>query len=534
MDDAVVIGAGPNGLVAANHLADAGWSVTVLEAASEPGGAVRTAELTVPGFRHDRFSAFYPLAVVSPALAGLDLDRHGLRWRRSPLTLANPMADGRCAIVGPDVATTAASVDRFCAGDGDAWAAMVTEWRKVAAPFLDMLFRPFPPVWPTVRLAGRLGAGERLRFARHLLLPVRRLVEERFGGDGAGSLLAGNALHADLSPESAGSGLYGWLLSCLAQDHGFPVPEGGAGRLTAALVDRLADRGGTVHCDQPVVEVVVRRGRAVAVRTADGTEVDARRAVIADVPAPTLYGRLVDRRHLPAALLDDVARFQWDPGTVKVDWALDRPVPWSAADARLAGTVHVTDGLDGLTEQAAQLATGRLPARPFLVFGQQAVTDPTRSPPGTDTAWAYTRVPRRLRGDAAGELDVAGGEAGWVERFADRMEDRVEALAPGFKASIRARHVAGPAALAAANQNLDGGAVGGGTAELHQQLLFRPVPGTGRPETPVAALYLASASAHPGGGVHGAAGANAARAALLPAARARAVAFGRAPLRPPR
>ncbi|HVX19741.1 MAG TPA: NAD(P)/FAD-dependent oxidoreductase [Acidimicrobiales bacterium] len=531
MTDAVVVGAGPNGLVAANLLADAGWSVTVLEAADEPGGAVRTAELTEPGFRHDRFSAFYPLAAVSPVFAGLRLEDHGLRWRRAPVALAHPLPDGRCAAIGPDVASTAASVDAFFPGDGAAWTAMVDEWRTVAAPFLDCLFRPFPPVGPAVRLAGRLGRVGTLRFARQLLLPVRRMAEERFGGDGAAVLLGGNALHADLAPEAAGSGLYGWLLGCLAQEHGNPVPEGGAGQMTAALVRRLERRGGSVRCGSLVTGVVVRGGRAVAVRTADGTEVDAGRAVLADVSAPALYGRLLDPDQLPAGFLGDLGRFQWDSGTVKVDWALDGPVPWAAEAARRAGTVHVADDVDNLTEHAAQLAMGRLPGRPFVLFGQPAVADPTRSPPGTGTAWAYARVPRRVRGDAAGELDVAGGQAGWLERFADRMEARVEALAPGFGSLVRARHVAGPADLEAADANLDGGAVNGGTAALHQQVLFRPLPGAGRPETPVAGLYLASASAHPGGGVHGAAGANAARAALLPAARARSVLFGRGPVR---
>lgn len=521
-----MVGAGPNGLVAANLLTDAGWSVTVLEAAAEPGGAVRAAE--VGGFRHDRFSAFYPLAAASPALRSLRLDDHGLRWRRAPVALAHPLPDGGCPTIATDVATTAGSVDRSWPGDGAAWESMVAEWRRVADPFLDCLLGPFPPVVPATRLAARLGPGGAVRFARHLLLPVRRMAAELFGGDGAAVLLGGNALHADLAPEAAGSGLYGWLLSCLTQDHGLPVPEGGAGELTAALVRRLEAGGGTVRCGTTVVEVVVRGGRAVAVRTADGTEVDAGRAVVADVSAPALYGRLVHPDVLPAGFVDDMTRFEWDPGTVKVDWALDGPVPWAADDARRAGTVHVADDFDNFTEHAAQVAMGQLPARPFVLFGQPRIADPTRS----EAVWAYTRVPRRVRGDAAGELEVAGGEAGWLDRFADRMEARVEALAPGFRSLVRARHVAGPADLEEADANLDGGAVNGGTAQLHQQLLFRPVPGTGRPETPVAGLYLASASAHPGGGVHGAAGANAARAALAPAPRARSVLFGRGRLRP--
>lgn len=525
--DAVVIGAGPNGLVGANRLADAGWSVTVLEAAPEPGGTVRSGELTVPGFRHDLFSAFYPLAVAAPPLRALRLEDHGLRWRRAPLVLAQALADGRSVAISTDVDVTAASVDRFAAGDGEAWLALYRHWRSIGDPFVDALFRPFPPVRPAARLLGSLGPTGALRFARQLLLPVRRMAEELFAGEGGGLLLGGSALHTDLSPESAGSGLYGWLLCCLGQEHGFPVPEGGASGLTDALVQRLATRGGTVRCGCTVVGVVVRRGRAVGVRTADGEVVEARRAVLADVPAPSLYGGLVPPADLPQGLLADLRRFQWDLGTVKVDWALDGPIPWLSEEARRAGTVHVADDFDNLTEFAAHIAMRLLPARPFLVVGQQSVSDPTRSPPGTDTAWAYSHVPRDVRHDAAGVIGCSGAPASWAEAYADRMEARIEERAPGFTARIRARHVFSPSGLEAANANLVGGAVNGGTSQLHQQLLLRPVPGFGRAETPIAGLYLASASAHPGGGVHGAAGANAARAALLPARRPRAWVLGR-------
>jgi len=531
--DAVVIGAGPNGLVAANRLVDAGWSVTVLEACPEPGGAVRTGELTLPGFRHDRFSAFYPLAAASPILRSMRLEEHGLRWRHAPLVLAHPLPDGRCVSLSTDVDVTATSLARFAPSDGDAWHALVEEWCRVEDQVLAALFRPTPPVGPLGRLAGRLGPLDTLRLVRHSLLPVRRMGEERFAGHGGRLLLAGNALHADLGPESAGSGLFGWLLACLGQRFGFPVPEGGAGELTAALVRRLRSRGGSLHCDTTVTEVVVRGGRAVGVRTASDGTVDARRAVIADVAAPVLYRELLDQDLVPASFLDDLDRFQWDLGTVKVDWALDGPIPWTADDARRAGTVHVADDLDNLTEFAAELAMGRLPSRPFLLAGQQSVADPTRSPPGTETAWAYTHVPRRVRRDGAGALDVSAGEAGWIDGFVGRMEARVEALAPGFRRLVRGRHILTPSGLQGADRNLDGGAINGGTSQIHQQLLFRPVPGFGRPETAIVGLYLGSAGAHPGGGVHGACGANAARAALLPADRVRATAFGRAPWRAP-
>jgi phytoene dehydrogenase-like protein len=210
-------------------------------------------------------------------------------------------------------------------------------------------------------------------------------------------------------------------------------------------------------------------------------------------------------------------RFERAHGTVKVNWALREPVPWGDPTVAGAGTVHVADSLDELTLTSAQLAMGQVPADPFLLVGQMTTSDPSRSPAGTESLWAYTHVPQHVRRDAAGEIDVpspAGPLTGpALERFVERMEDRIEQHAPGFRDRVLARHVQGPLDLEAANPSLVGGDIGGGSSQLHQQLVFRPVPGFARPETPVAGLFLGSASAHPGGSVHGACGANAARAA---------------------
>ncbi|GAA2585237.1 phytoene desaturase family protein [Streptomyces lienomycini] len=514
MPDAVVVGAGPNGLVAANLLVDAGWSVTVLEEQPEPGGAVRHDGEVAPGFVNDLFSSFYPLAAASPVLGGLRLQDHGLRWAHAPHVLAHPLTDGTCAVLDRDVATTAASLDAFAPGDGASWERLHEVWDRYRADILDALFTPFPPLRAGARLALRLRGAGGLRLARTLVLPVRRLGEEEFRGEGGKLLLAGNALHADLAPEAAGSGGFGWLMSMLGQTYGFPVPVGGSGALTDALVHRLRARGGTLRCGRRVERVLVRDRRAVAVRTAGGETVAARRAVLADVSVPALYGGLVDPVDLPDQVLTDLRHFQWDFATFKVDWALDGPVPWRCEDAARAGTVHLADGLDELTRFAAQIAMRQVPDRPFSLFGQMTTTDPTRSPSGTESAWAYTHVPHDIRADAGEEGITGSWDTREQELMADRVERQVERFAPGFRALVRARRVLAPPTLQAMNANLEGGAINGGTTAMHQQLVFRPVPGTGRPETPVAGLFLASAGAHPGGGVHGAPGANAARAAL--------------------
>lgn len=533
MPDAVVIGAGPNGLVAANLLADAGWTVEVLEAEDTPGGAVRHDRGVDPAYVSDVFSAFYPLAAASPVLAGLRLHEHGLRWSHAPSVLAHPLRDGRCAVLSRNIQETARSLDTFAAGDGDSWREQFEVWRKLRSPLLDALFTPFPPVRAGARLAAAVRAGGGLRLARTMLLPVRRLGEELFGGEGGRLLLAGNALHADLAPEAAVSGGFGWLMTMLGQTFGFPVPVGGSGQLTAALVRRLEGRGGTVRCGERVAEVVVRGGRAVAVRTAGGESVPAGRAVLADVSAPALYGGLVEERHLPDQLLADLRGFQWDFATFKVDWALSRPVPWSAEGAASAGTVHVADGVDALTRFAAQIAMGQVPDRPFALFGQMTTADPSRSPAGTESAWAYTHVPGRVRGDAGDDGLTGAWDRREEEAMADRVEAQVERVAPGFRSRIRARRVLSPSTLESLDANLRSGAINGGTTALHQQLVFRPTPGAGRPETPVKGLYLASSGAHPGGGVHGAPGANAARAALRGHRRGLVPRVQRALARPP-
>lgn len=534
--DAVVVGAGHNGLVAANVLADAGWDVVVLEGAEAPGGAVRSAEVTAPGFVTDLFSAFYPMTAASPPIAALHLEDHGLQWTHAPTVLAHLQPDGPAAVLHRDAARTAAALDAAHPGDGDAWLQFHATWERYGRAMLGALLGPMPPVRATAKLVWK-ARSDIVELARLAVLPVRRLAEERFGGTDPALLLAGNALHADVAPEAAPSALLGWLLCGLGQDVGFPVPVGGAGRLTDALVDRLTKAGGEVRCREPVQRIEVEAGRASLVASAGGT-IRARRAVIAACDAQLLYDQLVDHADLPPAFLAGLRRFHRADSTVKVNWAVDGAVPWRDPAAVGAGTVHVADSLDELTQTSAELAMGSVPANPFLLIGQMTTTDPTRSPAGTESLWAYTHVPQDIRRDAAGELGGTGRLRGAdLTRFADRMQARIEAHAPGFGARVLARHVQGPDDIEAANASLIGGDISGGTSKLHQQLVFRPVPGLGRSETPIPGLYLGSSSAHPGGSVHGACGTNAARAAIahdrLRRAKARALATVRRPTEAP-
>ena len=517
--DAVVVGSGPNGLVAANRLADAGWSVAVLEAQPTYGGAVRSDSEVHDGFVHDTFSAFYPLAVASPALASLDLEQHGLAWEHAPAVLGHVFGDGEWALIHRDRSVTASLLGD--AVDGEAWLALCDLWDRIGDDLTGSLLTPFPPLRHGVRLGARLARAGRRGAVRDLLTPAYDLAQSRFAGRSARALLAGNAGHSDIPLQAPGSGALAVLMSMLAQSVGFPAPRGGAGTLSEALVRRLRSRGGEVRCDSEVTRVVVEGGRAVGVRVGD-QEIRAGRAVLADVAAPLLYGRLVAAGDLPRRVARGMRDFQLDPGTVKVDWALDGPVPWAVPPAYAPGTVHVATSFEAIGEALGQVATGIVPRDPFLLAGQMTTTDASRSPVGTESLWAYTHVPQRVLADAGS--DRGGGIRGvWdhdeCERFADRIQAQLERVAPGFASRVLARRVLGPRELEARNASLVGGSIGGGTSQLQQQLVFRPVPGSGRAETGIGGLYLASSSAHPGGGVHGAAGMNAARAAL---ARARA------------
>jgi len=509
----VVIGAGPNGLVAANLLVDAGWDVLVLEAQDVIGGAVRSDNAVHEAYIHDTFSSFYPLSAISPTIKRLRLEDHGLVWRHAPAVVGTPFDDGSWAMLERDADRTATDLDRHAPGDGDTWLELLETWHRVSPSLVGALLAPFPPVRHGLGLMARLPRAGGLGLVQLLVSSVQWL-GGRFHGNAARVLLSGSAAHADIPPGAPGSGLMGWLLCMLGQDVGWPVPEGGAQRLSAALGDRFTAQGGVIRCGTRVNRILVRDGRAVGVELDGGEVVTVRHAVIADVVAPKLYGGLVSWEHLPGSLPSRMQRFQWDPGTVKVDWALSGPIPWAAVPDRAPGTVHITESMEHSAVTSAQISSGVVPADPLLLLGQMTTSDPTRSPAGTESVWAYTHVPHQVTGDAGGDGIRGVWDSSETERMADRMQARVERYAPGFAERVITRRVLNPLDMEERDENLVCGSLNGGTSSLHQQLVFRPVPGLGRSETPVKGLYLGSASAHPGGGVHGAPGANAARAAV--------------------
>jgi phytoene dehydrogenase-like protein len=502
--------------VAANLLADAGWDVLLLEAAAAVGGAVKSDSDVAEGFVHDTFSSFYPMAAVSPVIRKLGLEKHGLTWRHAPAVLGHPLPDGDWALLHSEVEATARALESIAAPDGPAWRELCADWQRIGPALTDALLTPFPPVRGGLAMLAKLPGVGGLQYLRTLLEPALTLGSARFAAPHAPLLIAGNAMHSDIPLSAPGSGMLGLLLTMIGQHQGFPVPEGGAGQLSAALARRFEALGGQIRCGVRVDEVLVDRRTARGVVTGEGERIDAR-AVIADVSAPALYGGLVGWSDLPPRTRTAMSRFELDPATIKVDWALSGPVPWSNPPAVSPGTIHISDSVAQMSEAQAAIISQQIPAEPFILAGQMSTTDPTRSPAGTESFWAYTHVPQQAKGDQG--LDGLTGR--WnhdeIERMADRMQLRIEKYAPDFSSKIIARRILGPLELQSRDANLINGALGGGTSSLHQQLIFRPVPGLSRAETPIRGLFLGSASAHPGGAVHGACGANAARATLAAA-----------------
>jgi len=465
--DAIVVGSGPNGLAAAIFLARAGLRVLVLEAMETPGGAARSAELTLPGFIHDPGSAIHPMAAGSPVFRSLDLERHGLEWVHPDIPLAHPVSsDVPAASLLRSLASTAASLEDDAGAYRRLMQPLADSWEHIVAEILQpILHLPRHPLC----LA---------QFGVRALWPAQSVIRHWFRGERARALIAGLAAHSFLPLTASGSMAIGLVLGAMGHAVGWPFPRGGAQSITSALLACLREAGGQVECNCPV--------RSLA-------DLPAAHAILLDV-SPGQFLQLAGDR-LPSRYRRALERFRPAPGVFKVDYALDAPVPWLDDACRRAGTLHLGGSAREIAAAEQTVANGEIPDRPFVLAAQHTLFDSSRAPAGKHTLWAYCHIP------FGADVDMA-----------DRIDRQIERFAPGFRERILARHVMGPARLQEWNPNLAGGDISGGANTLFQ-LLARPVPGPTPYRTPLPGIYLCSASTPPGGGVHGVCGFNAARVA---------------------
>ena len=466
MDDAVVVGSGPNGLAAAIELARAGASVRLLEARDEIGGGIRSAELTLPGFVHDVCSGCHPLGLLSPWFRTLDLDRHGLRWIRPTASVAHPLDDGPAVLLRRSLRETAGDLG----ADARAYEKLFTPFLRNPHALLDDLLGPLRIPKHPIQLA---------RFGLPGLLPAAGSFRARFRGERARALLAGCAAHSILPLERPLTAAVGMLFALTAHVDDWPVAAGGSQSIARALGSSLRELGGRIETgvyvrslgDIPPAGVVL---------------FDTSPAQLADICAPLL----------PAGYLRRLRRFRYGPGAFKLDWALDGPIPWRDPRVLEASTVHLGGTLDEIAAAEAAVWRGEHPERPFVLLVQQSQFDPGRAPAGKHTGYAYCHVP-----------------AGSTADLTDVVERQIERFAPGFRDRILARHRMRTADLENENPNYVGGAITGGVADLFQ-FFTRPVARLDPYSTPNPRLFLCSASTPPGGGVHGMCGYFAARSAV--------------------
>lgn len=461
--DAVVVGAGPNGLTAAAVMARAGLEVQVFEANRTIGGGARTSELT-EGFLHDTCSAVHPLGVGSPVFRSLDLD---IDWLQPEIALAHPFPDGSAAVLDRDVDRTAQSLGPDAGTYRKAVAPLIEHWHDLAG---DLLKPPWAG-WP-------MDPATIARFGVRAAVPAS-LLDRLARGDRAPALLAGLAAHSMAPLTAPTSTPIALVFAIAAHAVGWPIPRGGSQRISDALAGQVIDHGGRIVTDHPVESL---------------DDLPAARAYLLDV-SPTALARIAGRR-LPDRFRHRLEQYRYGPGVHKLDYALTEPVPWTAPECRNAGTVHLGPRYDDIRGALAAVQAGRPPEPPFVVTAQPSILDRTRSPEGRQTFWAYAHVPH-----------------GWTGDLTDAVERQVERFAPGFRDTILARHVSRPADVEAANANYVGGDIAVGSA-AGLRLVARPRLAWNPFTTPDRQVFLCSAATPPGPGVHGMCGYHAARTAL--------------------
>jgi phytoene dehydrogenase-like protein len=510
--DAVVVGSGINGLVAAAELAGAGWSVTLLERNADIGGFIASGERTLPGYVHDTFSSWHPLFVTGGAYAALgeDLHRHGLRYANTDGALTASVADdGRVTLAHRDPARTAAEFAH--PEDGRTYLAQLERFGRSARAVGGLLggeLRSPTALRPVLDLLRGNGVRGSEGWVRDAATSGRGFTAREFRGTEVDHLWVPWLLHAGLSPDHASGGLMVPVLAATMHGAGLPVVAGGAGRFVDAFRALLRERGVAVRTGADVRRVVVRDGRSTGVELADGTTVSARRAVLTSVTPTALYGDLLPTQTVPADLRQQAASFRYGRSAMQVHVALSEPLRWNDPRLDEVPLVHLSDGSGSTGIACAEADAGLLPRRPTVVVGQQSVLDPSRAPAGAGTLWLQLQeLPAVPVGDAAGELDTSQG---WTKELAEGYVDRVLARlarhAPNLPTAVRDVDVLSPADLERANVNAVGGDPYGGSAQLDQSFFWRPLAGSGRHRTVVEGLWHLGASTHPGPGLGGGSG----------------------------
>jgi len=464
--DAVVVGAGPNGLAAAITLARAGRSVLVLEAHDTVGGGTRSAELTLPGYIHDVCSAIHPLGLASPFFKSLPLDQHGLEWIFPPAEIAHPLDDGTAVLIERSIEATA----RNLGIDGRAYrwmmSPLVGNYDKLLREFLGPLRFPRYPI-------------PMAYFGALAIQPAALLARLAFRGERARAVFSGIAAHAIMPLEWPTTAAFGLMLGMLAHAVGWPLARGGSQRIADAMASYLASLGGTITTGQPVQSI---------------DALPPARAILFDVTPRQLVQIMGDR--LPAGYRRKLEGYRYGPGVCKVDYALDGPIPWRAADCARTATVHLGGTLNEIAANERAVWEGKHPERPFVLLAQQSLFDSTRAPAGKHTVWAYCHVPN-----------------GSTVDMSDKITAQIERFAPGFRERILAKSVRAAVDMERYNANYIGGDIAGGVQDI-RQLFTRPTLRLNPYTTPVKGVYLCSSSTPPGGGVHGMCGYFAAVAAL--------------------
>ena len=507
--DAVLIGAGHNALAAAVHLASKGWSVGVFEKNPTAGGAARTEEATLPGFRHDLYATNLGLFAGSAFFRehGEALGKHGLAFVPAEDCFASPDRDGRWFGVSKDLEKTVARAEALSAADAARWRQMVAGFGEEAPHLFGLLGLPMSWRslaafgWKVWRAKGTAGA---LEMARFLASSPRDFLDRNFETPLIRASLGAWGMHLDFAPDVAGGALFPYLEGMVDQTMGMVIGKGGADTIVKAMVARIEELGGSVVTGADVASVRQRSGRAEGIVLADGAEIAAKRAVIAGVTPGALVDRLLAGSTGSGSPKFDAGarKFRHGPGTMMVHLALSDLPDWKAgAELKRFLYIHLAPDLDVMARTYAEAMAGLLPREPLLVVGQQTAVDPSRAPEGQHTLWVQVRmVPGEITGDAAGEIEATDWSNA-AEPYADRVIDIIEAYAPGTRAKILARSVETPADLERRNPNLVGGDGIGGSHHPSQNFLFRPMPGFARHDTPIDRLHLIGASTWPGGGL---------------------------------